>query len=66
MMRVRGSNEYLSSRLLQPLCVLAALVLGACVQTRPYSSLSTSAEPLRTQFNADAGRVRIVMLVAPT
>jgi hypothetical protein len=38
----------------------------ACISTRPYSSLSNSAEPLRTHFNEDAGRIRVVMLVAPT
>ncbi len=39
---------------------------GACISTRPYASLSDTADPLRTQFNNDVGRVRIVMLVAPT
>ena len=50
--------------------LVAALVLawiaGGCGTTKPYASLSQSAEPLRTQFNKDAGRVRILMLVAPT
>jgi hypothetical protein len=46
-----------------------ALVLGgisACAPTRPYATLSADAEPLRAQFNRDAGHIRIVMLVAPT
>jgi hypothetical protein len=39
---------------------------GACVRTRPYATLTENADPLRTQFNNDAGHPRIVMLVAPT
>jgi hypothetical protein len=39
---------------------------SACIATRPYATLTGTADPLRTQFNNDAGRVRIVMLVAPT
>jgi len=46
--------------------LLFALALAVACGPRPYSSLSESAEPLRSQFNRDAGRVRIVMLVAPT
>jgi len=46
--------------------LLFALALAPACGPRPYSSLSESAEPLRSQFNRDAGRVRIVMLVAPT
>ena len=38
----------------------------ACVSTRPYHVLSDTGDPLRTQFNNDAGHIRIVMLVAPT
>lgn len=48
---------------------VATLVLGvsaACVRTQPYATLTDSAEPLRTRFNEDAGRVRVMMLVAPT
>jgi hypothetical protein len=44
--------------------LLVALVSGC--GPRPYTTLSEFAEPLRSQFNRDAGRVRIVMLVAPT
>jgi hypothetical protein len=46
--------------------VALALFVGACVQTRPYATLSAAAEPLRSQFNKDIGHPRIMMLVAPT
>jgi hypothetical protein len=51
-----------------PARALAWLVLALALGCgpRPYTPLSDSAEPLRTQFNQDVGRVRIVMLVAPT
>jgi hypothetical protein len=41
-------------------------VSSACVRTQPYANLSDTAEPLRAQFNQDAGHVRVMMLVAPT
>jgi len=47
------------------LAFLIALA-AACISTRPYATLTDTAEPLRTQFNDDVGHVRIVMLVAPT
>ena len=31
-----------------------------------YEALSSDAEPLRSRFNADAGKVRVLMLAAPT
>ena len=31
-----------------------------------YESLAPDAEPLRSQFNADIGKTRVVMLAAPT
>ena len=48
--------------------VLAASLL-ACQPSgpdRPHTTLSANAEELRTAFNADVGKVRVVMLVAPT
>ena len=39
---------------------------AACTRTQPYANLDDAAEPLRARFNADAGRVRVMMLVAPT
>lgn len=49
---------------------ITVLVLGlaACLSTRvaPHQVLSPSAEALRAAFNADTGKVRVVMLVSPT
>jgi hypothetical protein len=42
------------------------LIAAACAPTQPYAKIDESAEPLRARFNADAGRVRVMMLVAPT
>jgi hypothetical protein len=50
------------------LAALAASLLG-CQPSgpdRPHTALSASAEELRAAFNADSGKVRVVMLVAPT
>ncbi len=47
----------------------AALVLVASAgpSTPPaYERIDRDGEPLRSTFNADAGKVRVVMLVAPT
>jgi hypothetical protein len=33
---------------------------------RPHTALGPHAEELRAAFNADSGKVRVVMLVAPT
>jgi hypothetical protein len=35
-------------------------------EPRPHESLTGDAEPLRSAFNADAGKPRIVILAAPT
>jgi hypothetical protein len=68
------ANPYLFKRLVSRVssvlsvlsaAALALVLAGACAP-RPYTSLSETAEPLRTQFNQDVGRTRIVMLVAPT
>jgi hypothetical protein len=32
----------------------------------PYTAIGAEAETLRAAFNADVGRVRLVVLVAPT
>lgn len=56
------------SGILFPLCA-ASFAAIACVPNRspsPHADLSAAAEPLRTAFNTDTGRVRIVMLVSPT
>lgn len=47
--------------------VLAGLLPAWLVVAAPdYAILDRVAEPLKTQFNADAGKVRLVMYVSPT
>ena len=54
------------------LLVVAALGLALAAATHrspnppTYRSLDRAGEPLREAFNADAGKVRVLMLVAPT
>jgi hypothetical protein len=50
-------------------CALLLLGIGGCQprgENRPHLSLGGDAEALRAAFNADSGKVRVVMLVAPT
>ncbi len=47
----------------------AGTVLGGCARARTterYEQIEGAGEPLRSAFNHDAGKVRIVMLVSPT
>jgi hypothetical protein len=49
--------------------VSAALVLVSCSPRGPvqhHDALSPDAEPLRSAFNADTGRVRAIALASPT
>lgn len=50
--------------------VAIAIVLAAMAAwrnpTQPYESLWPGVANLRAQFNADAGKVRILLLPAPT
>ncbi len=55
----------LMKRGLVPLGVLLATALSA-QPIADYQPLDPDAEPLRAAFNADAGKVRVLMLVAPT
>jgi hypothetical protein len=43
----------------------AALALGP-LRVADYQPIGADAEPLRTAFNAGTGKVRMLMLVAPT
>lgn len=48
---------------------VAVLALAGCPSKgtiSPHAQLTEDAEPLRSAFNADAGTVRVLMLVAPT
>lgn len=55
-------------RLLAPLTFVLGVLMAACSQApaRPHAPLAVNAEPLRSIFNRDAGKVRIVMIAAPT
>ena len=57
-------------RAFAPFVALLALMIAApsCSRgaVRPHAPLTSGAEPLRSDFNRDAGRVRIVMVPAPT
>jgi hypothetical protein len=47
--------------------ILLVLALAACRgPVQPYEALTPQVANLRTQFNRDAGMVRIVILPAPT
>ena len=46
--------------------VLALTAFGLGPSSAEYERIAADAEPLRAAFNADAGKVRILMLVAPT
>jgi hypothetical protein len=46
-----------------------ALLLMACSPkgpVQPHDPLGTDAEPLRSAFNADTGRIRAIVLASPT
>ena len=46
--------------------VAVGLSLGLTAPAGDYESLDERGDPLRTTFNADIGKVRVLMLVAPT
>ena len=48
------------------IAIAVALLVGLRAPARPYESLWPGADNLRAQFNADAGKVRILILPAPT
>ncbi|MCH7891239.1 MAG: hypothetical protein IH921_07030 [Gemmatimonadetes bacterium] len=52
------------------LSAIGMLTLGIAVGFRPgsaeYTALDARGNPLRTAFNDDLGKVRVLMLVAPT
>lgn len=56
-----------ASRFILILCLTVAVV--ACQpagENRPHTTLAPDMQALRTAFNAESGKVRVVMLVAPT
>jgi hypothetical protein len=52
------------------LTATAGVLLAGCdaraASTARYERISASGDPLRSAFNHDVGKVRIVMLVSPT
>ena len=50
------------------LLALAVLLLAAPgrAQAQDFPELSEQLEPLREQFNADAGKVRLILILDPT
>jgi hypothetical protein len=59
----------INSRRLVLACGAATLATLACVPngaSSPHQAIGTNAEALRAAFNANVGKVRVVMLVSPT
>ena len=48
------------------LTTAAGLSLGLVAPAADYAALDERGDPLRSSFNADIGKVRVLMLVAPT
>ena len=63
-MRSSSKNAVFSSLLV----LLAALAASCKVkgERQPYERVGAAAEVLREAFNAGAGKVRLIVLVAPT
>jgi hypothetical protein len=67
-------NRFLSKRNIFALIILlVALLLGIYLETRPRLAPGQvpltdiqNIETLRTQFNQDVGKTRLIILVAPT
>ena len=66
-------NKFLSKRTIVLLVVLFAIGLATYLATRPRLAPGqapladiSSIETLRTQFNQDAGKTRLIILVSPT
>ena len=67
-------SKFLSKRSIAVLLVLlATLFLGVYIQTRPRLASGQkpltdiqNIETLRAQFNKDAGKTRLIILVSPT
>jgi len=46
--------------------MLLAAVLTAVAQEKPFPELDQQLQPLKKQFNADIGKVRVLVIVDPT
>jgi len=67
-------NKFLSKRSISVIIILiAAVALGVYLETRPRLAPGQAPlidiqniETLRTQFNQDVGKTRLIILVSPT
>ncbi len=48
------------------LTIIVGLSLALAAPAADYARLDERGDPLRTSFNADIGKVRVLMLVGPT
>lgn len=55
-----------SSHLSRILLMIAIVACQPAGSDRPHTVLGSQAQELRAAFNADSGRVRVVMSAAPT
>lgn len=56
-------------RRIVPAVALVLLSLSACArlgEVKPYEALGTTTDAVRAAFNADGGKVRVLMVVSPT
>ena len=61
--------RWITSRAVLSLAVALALLAGALpagTQQAAFPELDQQLEPLRSRFNADAGKVRLILLLDPT
>ncbi len=68
-MRERGRVQAWRRGALLAATLAVALLLAAApvaTQNEGFPELDAQLEPLRAQFNADAGKVRLILLLEPT
>lgn len=62
-MVIRSSRRSVAAAI--AVAIVAAIIVANRGSAQPYESLSPQAANLRAQFNADVGKVRILLLPAP-
>lgn len=63
---LKGNHRLRAGLLLWLLAALLAAALPAQVQAPGYPELDPNLEPLRSRFNRDMGKVRLILLLDPT
>ena len=53
-------------RAVLPALLVSVGLLGGCTSPRPTLEEISGVEALKTQFNADAGKPRVILLLSPT